>query len=155
MDWNLDYYKFRIYLRDKYKVEKAYYFLWFKEKENNLYEKLQEAGFILIFNLKWENLKSNKKWNVDTNLVFSAMKKLIEDSFDNIVLISWDGDYKMLVDYFIEKNKFLKIISPNLKFASSLYKHQWNLDPKYFTFLDNKDIRKKIEYININQKKVP
>jgi len=76
LDWNLNYKKFRIALKDKYKVEKAYYFIWFKQKENWLYEKLQDAGFILVFNLKWENLKSNKKWNIDTNLVFNVMKKL-------------------------------------------------------------------------------
>jgi hypothetical protein len=32
-----------VYLRDKYKVEKAYYFLGFKEQENSLYENLQDA----------------------------------------------------------------------------------------------------------------
>lgn len=52
LSWSMDYKKFRIYLRDKYHIEKAYYFLGFREKESDLYEKLQEAGFILVFNLK-------------------------------------------------------------------------------------------------------
>ncbi len=103
LDWNLDYKRFRIFLKDKFNIEKAYYFLWFMQKESDMYEKLQESGFILVFNNKWENLKSSKKWNIDTNLVFQAMKKFIEDDFDNIVLISGDWDYKMMVDYFIEK----------------------------------------------------
>lgn len=148
LNWSIDYRRFRIYLKDKYKIEKAYYFLWFREQENALYEKLQESGFILIFNLKPEHLKSEKKGNVDVNLTFHAMKKLIEerDKFDKIVLISWDGDYKVLVDYLIELDKFSKVIAPNKKYASSLYKHRKHLDPKYFTFLDNDGIKGKIEY---------
>lgn len=146
LNWQLSYKRFRVYLKDKYKVEKAYYFLGFREKENSLYIALQEAGFILIFNSKWEHLESAKKGNVDTNIVFNAMKKYFEADFDKIVLISWDWDYKMMVDYFIEKNKFHKVLSPNFKFASSLYKHSWNLDSKYFAILDTPDVRVKISY---------
>ena len=81
LNWQIDYKKFRIYLKDKYKITKAYYFIGFKWDENDLYEKLQEAGFILVFNIKRKNLQSNKKWNVDTNLVFNVMKKIIHDDF--------------------------------------------------------------------------
>jgi hypothetical protein len=84
----IDYTRFRIYLKDKYKISKAYYFLRFREKENNLYEKLQEAGFILVFNLKGEHLKSAKKGNVDTNIVFHVMKKIIEGNMMGAMLIS-------------------------------------------------------------------
>ncbi len=144
LNWQLNYKKFRIYLKDKYKIEKAYYFIGFKWDENSLYEKLQEAGFILVFNIKWRNLQSNKKWNIDTNLVFNVMKKIIHDKFDNVVLVSWDWDYKMLVDYLIEQNRFFKVIVPNLKFASSLYKNHNNLESKFFANLD--DLKVKLEY---------
>lgn len=146
LDRHVDYQKFRTYLKDKYTISKAYYFLGFREEENTLYEKLQDAWFILVFNLKWEHLKSNKKGNVDTNIVFSVMKKLIEGQMTKALLVSWDGDYKMLVDYLIERQKFLKVISPNLKYASSLYRHAHNLDPRYFAYLDKPDIQKKIWY---------
>ncbi len=148
LDWSIDYNKFRIYLKDKYKIKKAYYFLWFKENENALYEKLQEAWFILVFNLKPEYLKSDKKWNIDVHLTFYTMKKLVDESnnFDKIVLVSWDWDYKVMVDYLVSKNRFLKVIAPNKYFASSLFKHKKHLDPKYFTFLDNVDNKKKFEY---------
>lgn len=148
LDYKLDYQRFRIYLKDKYKVEKAYYFLWFKENENSLYEKLKESWFIIIFNQKPEHLKSDKKWNIDVNLVFYAMKKLVEEKndFDKIILISWDGDFKVMVDYFIELWKFDKILTPNKKFASSLYKHKIHLDQKYFASLDDLWVKAKIEY---------
>jgi hypothetical protein len=157
LQWKIDYAKFRIYLRDKYQVSKAYYFLGFKERENALYENLQDAGFILIFNQKPEHLKSEKKGNVDVNLTFNVMKKILEEKniFEKVILVSWDGDYKVWVDYVIELNKFEKILAPNLKFASSLYKHQKHLDPKYFAFLDNEWTRNKIEYRSNNSKKAP
>lgn len=153
ISWQIDYSKFRTYLIDKYSISKAYYFLWFKESENNLYERLQEAWFILVFNQKPEHLKSEKKWNIDVNLTFNVMKKLIEENnkFEKVVLISWDWDYKVLVDYLIELGKFEKVIAPNQKFSSSLYRHKKNLDQKYFTFLDNPWIKEKIEY----KKKAP
>jgi len=39
-----------------------------------------------------------------------------------------------LVDYLIKKNKFKKILFPNKKFASSLYK---KLGSEYFDYLEN------------------
>lgn len=154
LNWQIDYKKFRIYLKDKYNIKKAYYFLWFKEKENALYEKLQDSWFILIFNEKPQHLKSDKKWNIDVNLVFYAMKKLYEseiweeEKFDKIILVSWDWDFKVMVDYFMEKNKFLKVLFPNKKYASSLFKKLFN---EYFDYINN--IRHKIEYKK--KKKVP
>jgi len=133
LEWNIDYKKFKIFLKDKYKINEIYYFLWFRNDQSLLYENLQKAWFILIFNQKWENLKSNKKWNIDTNLVFQAMKKFSEKEFDNFLLVSWDWDFKNMVDFFIEKNKFIKILFPNKKNYSSLYK---NLTNKFFYFLD-------------------
>jgi len=53
----------------------------------------------------------------------------------------------MLVDYLIHRNNFIKVLAPNLKYASSLYKYARNLDPKYFDFLDKTDLKKKFSYI--------
>ncbi len=146
VNWKIDHKRFRQYLKDKYHVEYAYYFLGFKQSEvdNSLYENLQKAGFILVFNIMGEDLKSNKKGNVDVNLAFNMMKSFIEDDFDKVVLISGDGDYKPVVDFFLQKNKFKKILVPNMKFASSLYKQDKKLSDGFIVEID--DLRKKIEY---------
>ena len=48
-----------------------------------------------------------KKGNVDTDIVFNIMKKIYKkEKFDKIVLVSGDGDYKMLVDFLIEEDRF-------------------------------------------------
>ncbi len=80
-------------------------------------------------------LKGTKKGNVDTDIVFEIMKNLIDNKdFDKVVLVSGDGDYKKVVDYLIRKNRFKKILFPNKKFASSLYK---NLGAEFFDYLMN------------------
>lgn len=144
--WVVDYVKFRRYLREKYGIEEAYYFLGFvSEEEQDLYDSLQRAGFILSFREHSSVLKGKKKGNVDCDIVFSVMKRVIEDSeFDQIYLVSGDGDYKKMVDYLVKKNLFGKMLFPNTKFASSLYK---KLGGEHFDYLDNPSIRSKIEYI--------
>ena len=144
-NWKIDHSKFRIYLKDKYNITEAYYLLgYISEEQQDLYHNLQKAGFIVSFKEHNPNLLTQKKGNVDTDIVFEIMKNLIDNkNFSKIVIVSGDGDYKKLVDYLIKKNKFLKILFPNKKFASSLYKH---ITIKYYDNLDNLDIRKKIEY---------
>ena len=84
---------------------------------------MQKARFIVLFKEHNSNLLAKKKGNVDTDIVFEAMKNLVDNNFDKIILVSGDGDYKKLVEYLIKKNKFKKILFPNKKFASSLYKN--------------------------------
>ena len=142
--WKVDYRRFRIYLNDKYSVKDAYYFFgYISEDQQQLYKKLQKSGFIVVFKEHKEAFAGKKKGNVDTDIVFEIMKNLIDESFNKIVLVSGDGDYKKVVDYLIKKDKFEKILFPNKKFASSLYKKLGN---KFFTHLARLDVRMKIEY---------
>jgi len=149
--WKIDLRKFRIYLKDKYAVTEARYHLGFvSEEEQDLYTNLQTCGFVVQFREHSSALKGKKKGNVDTDIVFEAMKILTEkDVVHNIVLVSGDGDYRKLVDYLIEKKRFKKILFPNRKFASSLYKH---LPPAYYDYLDSPGVRSKIA-LNEKRKK--
>lgn len=141
--WSVDLEKLRIYLRDKYKIEEAYYFLgYLDEDQQGLYRKLQRAGFIVVFKEHSSHQTGKKKGNVDTDIVFEMMKSVIEEIPERkILLISGDGDYKKTVDYLIKKNRFLKILFPNKKFASSLYR---KLETIYYDNL--KHAQHKIEY---------
>jgi len=141
--WFIDLARLRVYLRQKYKIGKAYYFLGFtREEHQELYNKIQEAGFILQFKEHSPAMLGKKKGNVDTDIVFAVMKKLYRnETFDKIVLVSGDGDYKMLVDFLIEENRFEKILFPDQKRASSLYK---KIDLKYRADLNTEPMRKKI-----------
>ncbi|MDQ7008999.1 MAG: NYN domain-containing protein [Candidatus Gracilibacteria bacterium] len=102
-NWKIDFKRFRIYLKDKFKIDEAYFFLGFVDNEHqSMYRKIQRAGFILEFREHHSNMKGKKKGNVDVDIVYDIMHRLLEeDNFDKIVLISGDGDYIKLVKYLI------------------------------------------------------
>lgn len=141
--WKVNLFKFKIYLEKKYGVKEAYYFLGYVQEVNQeIYSEIQKAGFILVFKQHNSIMLGKKKGNVDTDIVFEIMKKVYKrKDFDKIILVSGDGDYKLLVDFLIEENKFKKILFPNRKYRSSLYKE---LSNNYFAYLDDKDIKDKI-----------
>ncbi len=141
--WLIDLARFRVYLAQKYHVGQAYYHLGYvNEDHQDLYEEIQKAGFILKFREHNSAMVGKKKGNVDSDIIFSIMKRIYKKvDFDNIVLVSGDGDYKMLVDFLIEEDRFEKILFPARKNRSSLYKA---LSNKFMVYLDDKDIKNKI-----------
>lgn len=143
--WAVDHNKLRIYLKDKYEISEAYYFLGFVSEGNqDLYDSLQKAGFILSFREHSSRLRGNKKGNVDCDIVFGIMKKLVENEpFGKVFIVSGDGDYKKLVDFLIKKGCFGKMLFPNRAFASSLYK---SLGGEFFDYLEAAGVKAKIEY---------
>lgn len=142
--WHVDLARFRVYLEQKYHVTKAYYFLGFVQDNNqDLYEEIQKAGFVLLFREHNPAMLGTKKGNVDSDIIFHVMKKLYkEEDFEKIIIVSGDGDYKRMVDFLIEEKKFEKMLFPDRNRASSLYK---KLGAGYFAVLDSPDVRAKIE----------
>ena len=69
--WYVDLALFRVCLQEKYCVEKAYYFLGcVNEEYQDLYDEIQEAGFILKFREHNTVMLGKKKWNVDSDIIF-------------------------------------------------------------------------------------
>lgn len=141
--WKIDLSRLRIYLEQKYGVKNAYYHLGYvKEEYQDLYEDIQKAGFILVFKQHSPAMLGLKKGNVDSDIIFSVMKRLYKkEEFNKVVLVSGDGDYKMLVDFLLEENRLEKVLFPDRNNRSSLYK---SLSNKYFAYLDDPDIVEKI-----------
>ena len=142
--WKIDHFRFRVYLRQKYKVEKAFYFLgYLDESLEALYENIQAAGFIINFREHTSLMLGKKKGNVDSDVIFNIMKRMYyREPFDKVVLVSGDGDYKKFVDFLIVESKLEKVLFPEGARASSLYK---KIGAPYFAALDNPDTRRKLE----------
>ncbi|MBU0706296.1 NYN domain-containing protein [Patescibacteria group bacterium] len=140
----LDFKKFRIFLRDKYKVEKAFLFMGYVTGNEMMYASLQSAGYVLIFK---PTLDKNGviKGNCDAELVLRCMIEY--DNFDKAVIVSGDGDFHCLVKYLAEQNKLLKIGIPNKKQYSSLLRKY----TKYFFYVS--DHLGKLHYRKQQQKK--
>jgi uncharacterized LabA/DUF88 family protein len=115
LGWKLDLKKFRVYLKEKYGVTKAYYFVGYLEENENLYAHLREYGYIVVFKevLKIKNKETGEltiKGNVDAELVLQVMIDFVD--YRQAVIISSDGDYSCLVKYLVSKKKLLTILAP-------------------------------------------
>ena len=143
--WHIDLRRLRVYLAEKYHVTKAFYYLGYVQEGveiEKLYEEIQSAGFVLVFRQHNSAMLGQKKGNVDSDIIFNIMKRLYKhEEFDKIVLVSGDGDYKMLVDFLIAENRFEKILFPNSKYRSSLYK---KISSSYYASLDQPSTKQKI-----------
>ncbi len=124
--WDLNFFRLRQFLKDKYGVEKAYLFIGFVPGNQMLYTELQKAGYICIFKPTLEikeNGKIRVKGNVDAELVLYAMIEY--PNYQKAVIVSGDGDFYCLIEYLVKQNKLLKIIVPNIRFSSLLRKFSY------------------------------
>ncbi|MBP7845996.1 MAG: NYN domain-containing protein [Candidatus Pacebacteria bacterium] len=137
LGWRVDFYKFRIYLKDKYKVSKAFLFIGYIDGNQGLYRHLQEAGFICIFKPTLQYRDGTTKGNVDAELVLHTMIEI--ENYNKAIIVTGDGDFYCLAKYLISINKLEKLLVPNQKQYSSLFK---KLPSEYLAFIS--DLKKKL-----------
>jgi uncharacterized LabA/DUF88 family protein len=139
LGWKLDFKKFRIYLKEKYNVTRAYYFIGFLEGNNDLYSSLQKDNYILIFKPTFKNKDGKIKGNCDAELVLQAM--IDYNSFDKAVIVTGDGDFYCLVKYLRERDKLRNVLTPNEKYSSLLKKSAGS----HLALMN--DLKNKLEFI--------
>lgn len=144
--WKMNFYRFRIYLTEKYNVEQAYIFIGFMPENQDLYASLQKQGYILIFKPTLTNKEGKTKGNCDAELVLQAMIDI--ENYHQAIIISGDGDFHCLIKYLIKVDKLGKLLIPNQHRYSSLLK---KFPSEYLAFIS--DLRKKLEYKPIKTKK--
>ena len=145
LGWNLDFQKFRTYLKEKYSVTKAFLFIGYIEGNNDLYKSLQEAGFVCIFKptLKYKDGKT--KGNCDAELVLQTMIEI--HNYNKAVIVTGDGDFHCLIKYLIQENKLKKLLIPNQNKYSALLKR---FSSEFLAFIS--DLEHKLSY---NKKRTP
>ena len=146
LGWKLDHQRFRIYLKEKYKVSTAYLFIGYIPANQDLYSSLQEAGYVLVFKPTLPDKDGKVKGNVDADLVLQAM--IDYEKYDKAVIVTSDGDFYSLVKYLYKNNKLKYVISPYVKTCSSLLK---KMAKEKIVFMVN--LRKKLEYTKKNTAK--
>ncbi len=140
LGWKLSYKKFRIYLKEKYHIEKAFMFIGFVEGNQKLYENLREAGFIVKFKRTIADKQGRVKGNVDVEIVLSVMLEL--KNYNKAIIVSSDGDFSSLVEHLYTEDKLEGVISPDKNSCSTLL--QKSAKGRMF-YVD--DLRDKLEYI--------
>ena len=121
LGWKLNFIRFRQYLTDKYKVSKALLFLGYLKSNKKLYNFLSKAGYQLIFK-EVVKIKGKVKGNVDAELIVWTMKSIYEKMCNKAIIISGDGDFAVLADFLLEKDKLLRFIVPSYQTMSILIK---------------------------------
>lgn len=119
LGWKIDHKKFREFLSVKYNVGKAYYFVGFMEEHQDLYNALQEAGFILVFKPLVRYEDGTIKGNVDADMVLQCMIDV--EKFIRAVLVTGDGDFAGLIRHLASVNKLESVLIPNRSNYSSLF----------------------------------
>ncbi|PIV07814.1 hypothetical protein COS53_00415 [Candidatus Shapirobacteria bacterium CG03_land_8_20_14_0_80_35_14] len=160
--WKVDFNKLFNYLKDKYQTKKIFYYTGFKPKSSDIQkiEKLKSIGYVVKSKpLKFIKQKSvtqknqcpkcKHDWtkittkpplvkaNCDVDLTLDVLK--YQSLFDQIVVLSGDGDFLILYQYLESIGKKVKIISESKLTAKSIRIHFGQ------TFTDLLSIKKQIE----------
>lgn len=139
LGWKMDWKQFRIFLRDKYKVKKAFLFIGYVPENEKLYTTLKNAGYIIIFKPTLEK-EGIIKGNCDAELVMHCMIEY--KNYEKALIISGDGDFHCLIEYLAENKKLFKVGIPNRRKYSKLLK---KFRTPYFFYIG--DLRNRLEYI--------
>ena len=140
LGWKLDFFRFRVYLREKYKVKIAYLFIGYLPENQDLYNSLQKYGYVLIFKPTLKYKDGRVKGNCDAELVLQAM--IDYPNYEKAVIVSGDGDFHCLIHYLSQQKKLEKVLIPDKRNYSALLKKFADK----LAFLD--DLRGKLEYKN-------
>lgn len=141
-DWQVDMQRFKVYLKEKYKVTKAFIFIGHTEENQKFYNKLQKYNYIIIFKPTLKYADQKIKGNCDAELVLQTMIEI--NNFDKAIIVSGDGDFYCLIKYLINQNKLDKVLIPNEFRYSALLKSLNNPNQNVFDFLNRK--KDKLEY---------
>lgn len=137
--WILDFARFRVYLKEKYGVSRAFLFFGYIPKNQKMYDFLTACGYIIIFKPVVEG-PHGTKGNCDAELVLYTMIHF--GNFTKAVIVSGDGDFACLVEYLRDKEKLERLIVPNKQKYSKLLRAV--LKGQYISFMN--DLKAALKY---------
>ncbi len=142
LGWKLDFGRFRKYLTEKHGVVRAFLFIGYIDGNEELYARLQEAGFVCVFKPTLTYKDGTTKGNCDAELVLWAMIEY--PNYGKAVIVTGDGDFHCLAKYLLEQGKLKALLIPNEKKFSALLKFKiFNAHRKFMNGLKEKLAYKK------------
>lgn len=130
--FDIDYKKFRGWLRQKYTATNVYLFIGLVPERVKFYEYLQSCGYILVFK-QTISVGEKIKGNCDAELVLKTVSDFYKKSFNSCILITGDGDFGCLVEFLKDNNTISRVIAPDENKCSILIRNK-NIE---ITFLNN------------------
>lgn len=101
IDWEMDYRKLRRFLRKRHNITVAYYFVGYRLKNSDIYQKLREYGYVL---------KHEVANNLDDYLIKQAMWDI--DEYDKAIIISSDKHFTELIEHLDSRDKLKLVLAP-------------------------------------------
>ncbi len=132
LGFEVDYKKFRNWLRQKYRTSHVYLFIGLVPDRVKFYEHLQECGFILVFK-QTVSVGGAVKGNCDAELVLKTTSDFYTKAFDKCFLVTGDGDFGCLVEFLDENLVLGGVLAPDEKKCSILLRNK-NIE---ITFLND------------------
>lgn len=148
--WKMNWARFRQFLAERYGVEKAFMFIGYIPENEDLYEKMHEAGYMIVLKPTFDVTKPRSegeeskeaeekpvKGNIDADLVLWAMKEM--PNYHQAIIVSGDGDFFSLIEYLESKGRLSHILTP-----SGHYSQLFNQYEQYVVRLDQ--FRRELAY---------
>lgn len=123
LGFELDYKKFRGWLRQKYNSNIVYLFIGFMPTRTNFYEYLKNCNYTLIFK-QTISVKEKIKGNCDAEIVLKIVSDFYTKSCDSYILITGDGDFGCLIKFLQENKSMNCILVPDEKKCSFLLRNK-------------------------------
>lgn len=123
--WSVNFINLYKYLKERYNCSDIFYFGGLDKnnlKQVDFYNLLKNFGYILILRSIKIFINKNgiikKKANCDVDICFYSMCSLKE--FDRVIFFSGDGDFDVLLKYFIEINKEVIVFANSKRTAKEI-----------------------------------
>jgi uncharacterized LabA/DUF88 family protein len=84
--WKIDMKKFRIYLYEKYSIQKAFLFIGYVKGQEDMYDNFKKYGYECVFRPTLVNKDGSTKGNCDSELVLHAMIEL--NNYKKAIIVS-------------------------------------------------------------------
>jgi uncharacterized LabA/DUF88 family protein len=126
---SIDYSRLYDYLTQKHKSTDIYLFLGHLKSQEKTYKQLKKLGYNLVFK-EAVYTKGKTKANVDAELILHATSHTYELKPKKSILISGDGDFSCLLDFWKKKKIKPTVLAPQKSSCSSLIQKR-NIKIKY------------------------
>ena len=123
LGFDIDYKKFRGWIRQKYNPTTVYLFIGLVPERVKFYEHLQSCGYVLVFK-QTVSVGEKIKGNCDAELVLKAVSDFYTKSFDSCILVTGDGDFGCLVEFLKGNKSIIGILAPDKKKCSFLLRNK-------------------------------
>jgi dTDP-glucose 4,6-dehydratase len=145
LGWQIDWGRFRVYLKERYGVRDAYYYIGYLPAYEKLYCQLEKQGYLLVHKPAFANSKGIVKGNCDADMVLKVLQT--QSQYNEIILATGDGDFYSLVRHLLEIGKMRTVLSPSYKTSSFLLRQEAG---SKMAFIDR--LEQKLSYTNTKER---